>query len=283
MMRAALAAVAAAFMLGCAGPSRTADCIVLESPGGRVVVDLIGGRILSWRNAAGKELLFMPERAESPDGDWSHGGVSLCWPWFGKKGPAASSIHGFARNRRFTLRSRRTTADGVSLTLGLTLEDGAEPDFPHAADLELTVRMADRLTLTMRTTNIGKAPFSYSEGFQPYFAVSGYGAATLRGIKSDPFAAVNGMDAAFPRIGDAFSMADAGTRSEICAVARGNTSVIVWSPGNVEPHNRNLAAGDTERFIGMGPASRAKEGPIELAPGASHTLSLELACRALPR
>ena len=157
------------------------------------------------------------------------------------------------------------------------------PDFPYAADLELVVRMSDRLTMEMRTTNVGTVPFSFSEGFQPYFAVGRYDAVKLSGVKAEPFAAVDGMDAAFPRLGDAFAMSDAAVGREISAVAHGNTSVIVWSPGNVEPHNRNLAAGDTERFIGLGPASRVKEGAVTLPPGASHTLSLGLSCRSLSR
>ena len=80
------------------------------------------------------------------------------------------------------------------------------------------------------------------------------------------------MDAAFPRLADRFALVDAGFGREIDAFASGNSGLVVWSPGNVEPHNRNLDAGDTERFIGLGPSNRAKEGPIMLAPGASHKL-----------
>ena len=76
-----------------ASPSRTVE---IEGLGGRAVVDLQGGRILSWKTPSGAELLFMPRRPESAGGDWSHGGISICWPWFGKKGDRPSSIHGFA-------------------------------------------------------------------------------------------------------------------------------------------------------------------------------------------
>ena len=276
------AALACAGMCGCAsrGSSGT-DGLVLEGRAGRVVLDVHGGRMLSWRLPSGEEMLFMPEQRESPDGDWSHGGISICWPWFGKKGDAASSIHGFARNRELTVRGSRIAADGASAVLGLSLAKGEVPDFPYAADMELTVKVSDRLTMTLRTVNTGKEAFSFSNGFQPYFAVSGYRAVTLRGVKTQDFAAVDGMDAAFPRLGDGFALADAGTGREIRAKARGNTGIVVWSPGNVEPHNRNLAAGDTERFIGMGPSNRVKEGPITLAPGQSHELLFELDCRRI--
>jgi D-hexose-6-phosphate mutarotase len=90
-----------------ASPSRTVE---IEGLGGRAVIDLQGGRILSWKTPSGAELLFMPRRTESAGGDWSHGGISLCWPWFGKKGDRPSSIHGFARNRRFEVRRREAVA-----------------------------------------------------------------------------------------------------------------------------------------------------------------------------
>ena len=250
--------------------------VTLESRSGRVKIDLFGARILSWR-VAGKEIIFMPSNPQSPDGDWSHGGLSICWPWFGKKGSAASSIHGFARNKTFVLKSRRTSVIGSSVTLELSLAAGENPDFPYAASLELTFSLTDRLTATMRTVNTGKEPFSFSGGFQPYFAVGSYKAVTLQGVKDADFAAVDGMDAAFPRRGDAFALTDAAAGRKISATAKGNTSLIVWSPGSVEPHNRNLAPGDTERFIGLGPAFRAKEGAVALSPGQAHELVFEMA------
>ena len=270
----ALAAVAAIVgIVGCwSSTAATDDTVVLEGRAGRVTVDTQGGRILSWKMPSGEELLFMPRRTTSPDGDWSHGGISICWPWFGKKGSAASSIHGFARNRRFTVKERRVAVDGTSVTLEYSQAAGAEPDFPYAANVELTVKVDARLELTLRTTNMGKEPFELTEGFQPYFAVSDYGKVTLRGVKKDAFAAVDGMDKAFPRIADRFSLSDAGFGREIEAFARGNSGLVVWSPGKVEPHNRNLDAGDTQRFIGLGPSNRAKDKPITLAPGASHEL-----------
>ena len=253
-----------------ASPSRTVE---IEGLGGRAVIDLQGGRILSWKTPSGAELLFMPRRPESADGDWSHGGISICWPWFGKKGEKPSSIHGFARNRRFEVRRREAAEAGrSSVTLGLSIAAGEHPDFPFAADLELTLRMAKRLEIVMRTRNTGDKPFSLSCGIQPYFAVSRYGSVTLSGVKESCFSAEDGMDAAFPRRGDGFSLRDAGAGRELRMQASGNTGVVVWSPGNVEPHNRNLEAGDTLRFIGLGPSCRTKEGAIALASGESHEL-----------
>ena len=251
----------------------------LKGRGGTAVLDLRGGRIVSWKTAGGEEILFMPEKRITPGGDWSHGGIGICWPWFGKKGTDPSSIHGFARNRTFTVQKREKSANGESIVIALSTEEGDSAAFPYAANLELQVSMTDRLSLRLLTTNYGTKPFELSNGFQPYFAVGRYDAVTLAGVKDAPFAAVNGMDAAFPRLGDAFSLKDTSRGWTIDCSAKGNTGVVVWSPGNVEPHNRNLAAGDTERFIGLGPSNRVKEGPVTLVPGSSHELVFEIALR----
>ena len=259
-----------------AGDASAGELVSLRGKGGTAVVDLQGGRVVSWKTVAGEELLFMPRLRVTPGGDWSHGGIGICWPWFGKKGTEPSSIHGFARNRTFMLQKRERSDDGESIVIALDTKEGDCVAFPCAARLELEVSMTTRLTLRLRTMNRGSKPFELSEGFQPYFAVSRYDAISISGVKAAPFAAVNGMDAAFQRIGDAFSLKDAARGRTISCVAKGNTGVVVWSPGNVEPHNRNLAAGDTERFIGLGPSNRTKEGPVVLAPGASHELLFEM-------
>ena len=54
--------------------------VSVEGLAGSAIIDLQGGRVLSWKTTTGTELLFMPRQTESPDGDWSHGGISVCWP-----------------------------------------------------------------------------------------------------------------------------------------------------------------------------------------------------------
>ena len=257
-------------------PSRTVDVV---GPGGRAVVDLQGGRILSWKTSAGEELLFMPRLTESAGGDWSHGGISVCWPWFGKKGDKASSIHGFARNRRFTLRAHKTIPGGESITLGLKVLKSDSTYFPYDADLELTVSLADRLTMKLKTTNLGKKPFEIAEGFQTYFPVADYGKIVFCGVEAKEFALVDGMDKAFKRLTGDFGFRDAASGSEFKLNASGNSGLVVWTPGTVEPANRNLAKDDCPKFIVIGPSSRPAEGAVSVKPGESHELSYTLDLR----
>lgn len=270
--------VVVAGMFALAGCKASQEKIVsIASGSGSTTVSLDGARILSWKDANGKELFFMPAKQWSPDGDWSHGGTSICWPWFGRKGTEQSLIHGFARNRRFTLRDRKTVPGGESVTLGLKVLKSDSAYFPYEADLEVTVSLTDRLALKLKTTNLGKEPFEIAEGFQTYFPVADYGKIVFCGVESNEFDLVDGMDKAFKRLTGDFGFKDAASGREFKLNASGNTGLVVWTPGTVEPANRNLAKDDCPKFIVIGPSSRPAEGVVTIKPGESHELSYVLA------
>ena len=274
----ALFAVAGLFIAAGCG-SKTGNSVTIASALGSVTVSLDGGRILSWKDANGKELFFMPAKQWSPNGDWSHGGTSICWPWFGRKGTEQSLIHGFARNCRFMLRERKAVPGGESVTLGLKVLKSDSAYFPYDADLELTVSLTDRLVLKLKTTNLGKEPFEIAEGFQTYFPVADYGKIVFSGVESKEFALVDGMDKAFKRLNGDFGFKDAASGREFKLNASGNTGLVVWTPGTVEPANRNLAKDDCPKFIVIGPSCRPAEGAVTVKPGESHELSYTLDLR----
>ena len=274
LMSVSVALLAVASMFTAAGcKAKPENCVSLASGSGSVIVSLDGGRILSWKGADGEEIFFMPAKQWSPDGDWSHGGTSICWPWFGRKGTEQSLIHGFARNRRFAIRDRKAIPGGESVTLGLKVLKSDSAYFPYDADLELTVSLTDHLLLKLKTTNLGKEAFEIAEGFQTYFPVSDYGKIVFCGVEAKEFALVDGMDKAFRRLTGDFGFKDAGSGREYRLNASGNTGLVVWTPGTVEPANRNLAKDDCPKFIVIGPSSRPAEGAITVNPGKSHELS----------
>ena len=274
----ALFAVAGLFIAAGCG-SKTGNSVTIASASGSVTVSLDGGRILSWKDANGSELFFMPAKQWAPDGDWSHGGTSICWPWFGRKGTEQSLIHGFARNRRFMLRERKAVPGGESVTLGLKVLKSDSAYFPYDTDLEFKVSLTDRLALKLKTTNSGKEPFEIAEGFQTYFPVADYGKIVFCGVESKEFALVDGMDKAFKRLNGDFGFKDAASGREFKLNASGNTGLVVWTPGTVEPANRNLAKDDCPKFIVIGPSSRPAEGTVTVKPGESHELSYTLDLR----
>jgi len=257
-----------AVAVGAEARSGADDVCVLSNALGRVEVSLTGARILSWRTAAGEELLFMPAQATSVGSEWSHGGIPLCWPWFGRRDGV---IHGFVRTKRFAV--VRRTADGVLLRYALAA--GEEPSFPHEAEVEVEVLLKDRLSLVLRTRNTGGTPFSFTCGVHPYLAVTDYGRLTFGGVEAEPFACVDGMDKAFARRPDGVvSVVDKVSGLSLVQSVTGNSHVIVWTPGTVEPANRNLRPADMTKFIGFGPAFSKAAGAIDLKSGESHALSV---------
>jgi glucose-6-phosphate 1-epimerase len=262
-------------MSGCVRrPAGNESCVSLSSPSGNLAVSLKGGRVLSWETAGMGEMFFMPVKIWSPGNDWSHGGISFCWPWFGRKGGDQSLIHGFGRNLDFTVGSRQNVAGGESLTLAATVSKTDNPAFPYDARLELTFTLTDSLTLKLKTFNAGDVPFEITEGFQVYFPAKNYADVKISGVEKNDFSAVNGMDKAFGYQGGAYGWRESGRGCEMTSA--GNTGVVVWTPGTVEPANRNLAKDDCPKFIVIGPSSRAAEGVITVNPGASHELSFVL-------
>ena len=87
------------------------------------------------------------------------------------------------------------------------------------------------------------------------------------------------MDKAFKRLGARFGFRDSGAKRAITLDASGNSGLVVWTPGTVEPANRNLAADDCPKFIVLGPSARTTEGAITVAPGKTHELSCSFKCK----
>ena len=254
---------------------QNADICVLSNAQCRVEVALTGARITSWRDDKGRERLFMPEKPLSGGAEWSHGGIPLCWPWFGRKDGV---IHGFIRNKRFSV--VRRAADELLLRYSLSADE--EPSFPHKADIDVEIRLKDGLSVVLRTHNTGDAPFGFTCGIHPYFAVSDYGKLLFGGVENAPFACVHGMDKAFPRPSNgSFRMTDGVLRQTLSLHASGNSHIILWSPGTVEPCNRNLKPEDMTKFVGYGPAHTKAAQPLVLSPDATHEISLKMALAPL--
>ena len=243
------------------------NCVISNALG-RVEVSLKGARVMSWRDATGVELLFMPEKESSEGAEWSHGGIPLCWPWFGRRD---GLIHGFIRTKRFTV--VRRNEDGVLLRYSLSERE--EPSFPHAAEIEVEIKLSKRLSVVLRTRNQGKEPFDFTCGIHPYVAVTDYRCLTFTGVDTTTFDCVCGMDKAFPRSCEGrFGVTDKASKRTLLMSAVGNSHVILWSPGTAEPANRNLRPEDMVKFIGYGPAITKVAGAIHLSPGMMHELAM---------
>jgi glucose-6-phosphate 1-epimerase len=102
-------------------------CYQLNANGATVVVSAYGAHVLSYQNAAGRELLWLSKTAK-----WQHhsairGGVPICWPWFGKAaaefGVEAASLpnHGLVRTAFWQMTQQQISEEAVSISFSIEL------------------------------------------------------------------------------------------------------------------------------------------------------------------
>ncbi len=257
---------------------------------GSAEISLYGAQVLSYRPTGSMEVLFTPrEIAFGPDRA-DHGGIPVCWPWFGANGPEGSYGHGFARRMMWRVVGSEYSEDVSELTLALDCCEETRRLWPHEFRLRLKVSVSMKLNMGLVTTNAGDEPFEITEGFHPYFLVRDRDAVTVRGVEGCAF-----CDARRSRAADAvwtgdlrfdddydhvftvsrgeFAVVDPGLRRAIAIACRGNTKLVCWNPGAAGLPSRNIGGEDWRRFVCVEPATLFREdSTTTVRPGESHEL-----------
>ena len=228
-----------------------AAIVALTNACGVVSVDTHGARVVSYVPIGGGEVLFISKTGT--------GGIPLCWPWFAGLGPDGSRRHGIARYRDFkVVDEKRHSSGGSELILRLGSDGETRKIFPHDFTLTVSVRLADGLTVSMTGENTGRAPFTVTEAFHPYFAVGDSAQCRVEGSDSPECRLVD------PAADNDLSLACAGG------------GFRVWRP-NPESHlSKSVSAirpDDWKRFICVEFGTFAKDRAHVLNPGERHTLT----------
>ena len=119
------------------------DAVELIAPdGARATVLLHGGHLLSWVPAGAQEQLYVSPKTSYAPGVAIRGGVPVIFPQFSATGPLQR--HGFARNKQWQLVMAETGADDALAVLRLTDDADTRKLWPHAFELELSLRISGR-------------------------------------------------------------------------------------------------------------------------------------------
>ncbi|PXF46002.1 putative glucose-6-phosphate 1-epimerase [Gracilariopsis chorda] len=149
------------------------DTITASGQSSVTVYDF-GAHVTSWKNASGKEILYTSPSAKLDGSKAIRGGIPICFPQFGKKGPLRQ--HGFARNSFWTPdESFGSTEDGPALKY--TLRDTGETRqsaWPHSFEAAYFVTLApdgNSLTVELQVKNTNKngEEFSFTTALHSYF------------------------------------------------------------------------------------------------------------------
>ena len=275
------------------------DMMVLSNRYGSVTVSLKGAQIRSYRPAGIKEdLLYAPKSMAFDGTKLNHGGIPVCWPWFGRNGEPGSATHGFARHSLFEVRKQTETDDATTLVLGLRPTDETRKVWPYDFDLEYTIRLGATLDLALRTKNTDARPVKITEGLHPYWRVSDRRRVRVNGLDGCPycfadvsqvadrtwkgtFVADGHFDHVFTLGPRELTIADDGWGRTVTLRGQGYSKIVIWTPeafkaGELE----NLDPADLLRFVCVEPATLFRPDAYTLAPGGEHVLSVTISASA---
>jgi len=255
--------------------SAQASELVLSNRLGRVVISDVGAQVLSYVPAGRQELLFMPADADFSKDREMHGGIPVCWPWFGRMGAPGSRLHGLARYRRWRVAEKTNGPESSRLVLTLASDDATRKVWPYDFRLVYTIELTDRLSLALAAENTGVHSFKTTLGFHPYFRVRDPAEVVVDGLKK-PLRAYPGIDGGHETVsGGTYSFGTGYGRVEVSAV--GERKLVVWNPGpdwkDWSPDG-NLAKEDWRRFLCVEPAVVGPENAVRLETGGRHVFKM---------
>lgn len=149
--------------------------------GARARVSLQGGHILSWQPAGAREQLYLSPRSEFVAGKAIRGGVPVCFPQFAERGPLAK--HGFARTLPWELVRHDTGKEDSLAVLRLRDSEATRAVWPHAFELELSVRIGGReLDIELACENLGDTPLQFTAALHTYLRVADLDDVSVEGL-----------------------------------------------------------------------------------------------------
>lgn len=227
---------------------RGIECYRLVAGAGSAIVSAIvsrfGAQVLSWRDSAGRERLFLSERAIFDGRTPIRGGIPLCFPQFSGLGDLPK--HGFVRSRLWDLAAAHADDGLVSLALRTGDDAGTRALWPHAFELLLEVKLhAEHVQVGLTVRNNGSTPFAFTGALHTYFAVGDIAATTLTGLNGLEYRDAAGgnairietetslivgqeVDRVYHRAQRPLSLDDGG--AQLAVAAAGFTDVVVWNP-----------------------------------------------------
>lgn len=259
----------------------SSDSIVLSNDCGRAEVSLIGAQVVSYVPAGRDDVLFMPKDRDFSRNREMHGGIPVCWPWFGRFGEIGSRMHGLARYERWEVIERVMSDGGDRVVLGLESSEKTRTVWPFDFSLRYTIDLGPKLTLLLEAKNTGTQPFSVTAGFHPYFRVADPAKVRVLGMK-EPVDIHPGIDKGFYTSTNGRYLFDTGF-SRIEMTAKGECRLIVWNPGPDWPDwhpGCNLdPKGDWRHFVCIEPTITRKDHAVTIFPGGYHAFEMQIAVR----
>lgn len=254
---------------------------ITHTDGASARVHLDGAQVTSWIPAGSSDdRLFVSRNAYYGAGTSIRGGIPICFPQFGVRGPLRQ--HGFARMHRWTVLRQSHQSDGARVVCVLRDSHDTRTDWPYAFKAELHVRVAAQtLTVELSVENTDTQPFEFTAALHPYFATTDAYVTKVNGlhgltyldalrhgeefVEQDAQLSITGhIDRIFSDAPDLLEIVEPHRRLRIGK--RGFPDAVVWNPGgDITASKPDFAAGDERHMLCV--EAGAIMNPVRLAPG----------------
>ncbi|MEI8206660.1 MAG: D-hexose-6-phosphate mutarotase, partial [Kiritimatiellales bacterium] len=250
--------------------------------GAETHVYLHGAHVLHYQPVGQAPVLWTSQKSCFEATKPIRGGIPVCWPWFGAHpSDTTQPAHGSARLTEWEPVASGATANATTLTLRCPNSHEVK------ATAELTVVLADSLTVTLTTTNTGSAPLSFSEALHTYFSISDIRTVSVTGLDGQPYidavpderlirtqagpiTFTEETDRIYTNTASECTIIDPGMKRRILVSKKGSRSTVVWNPW-VAKATRMPDYGNDE-YPKMVCVETANCGPdaLNLAPDQTH-------------
>jgi glucose-6-phosphate 1-epimerase len=262
--------------------------VQVDSARSTAVIYQHGAHVASWVKKDGPPVLFLSGSSDFLPDKPIRGGVPVIFPWFGAR--EGHPFHATARLADWDL-SESLLLDGGDVRLRFLL--------PGDDDLRVSfvVTVGESLRMELTVINRGTADFTFENCLHTYFTVGDIHRTEVRGLQG-----VSYLDKLLDRVlteeqqairftaetDRIYQNTEATTEIADAALGRlirirksGSLSTVVWNPWIDKA--RNMPDFGDEEYLGMVcvESGNVREHAITLAPGASHTLAVEIDTREL--
>ena len=248
-----------------------AERIELEADGASCVLETRGARIMSFKPAGGEEVIWQADPVQIDDPKWAHGGIPLCWPFFGVNGKG--DFHGTVRHEEFEVVSK--TANGKKSELVLARNEGK-------IRVEVTIRLRDTLKVELKTINASDTDYPFSAAFHPYFRVGERDQVEVGGVKPGTIRIDRAIDDVYPTAPGSCSICrihDPTKDRTIFTYFENATGINVWNPGTAKDCPGTVPGDEWRHYVCVEPMLGEYANPVTLKPGDFLTLMMGIEVR----
>lgn len=283
-------------------------CWRIRAAGSELLVAQQGAQILNYQQDGQPPLIWLSPEAAYQRGQSVRGGVPICWPWFGDLRRNPSSVqacfraglapsHGLVRGLDWQLLGIEEEAGAVLARFVYDSQREPLPGWPHAAQLQLEIRLGEDLQLCLQTHNLDQAPLPISQALHTYFAVSDVRQVLVEGLhecryldtlqqwrelrQNAPLDIAGETDRIYLDTPARLSIVDPPWRRRIHLDSSGSRSAVLWNPWTDKARRLSQFSADAWQDMLCIETANLLDDIVELAPDERHQLRLRLSSEQL--